>query len=63
MRGTICGRSYEIKYAFLEKCQTLRISYTGIQVVPFNIVEGKKEFLKKSCVTFKRGILFICRVI
>ena len=27
------------------------------------IVEGKKDLLKQSCLTLKRGILFICLVI
>ena len=49
MKGIICGMSYESQYAFLEKRQTLRISYIGISKFFHSIiVERKKEFLKYS---------------
>ena len=63
MKGTICGRSYEHQYAFLEKCQALRFLMLESKLFHSTIVEGKKEFLKLSCVTLKREILFLRLVI
>ena len=63
MKGTLCGRSYEIQYMFLENRQTFRISLLESKLFHSIKVEGKKEFLKQSRLTLKRGILFLCLVI
>ena len=66
MKGTICERSYESQYAFLEDPQTLTLSeflILGSKLFHPIIVEGKTEFLKSSCLTLKRGTLFLCLVI
>ena len=58
-KGTICGGSYECQYGFFEMCQTLRISYIGIEVGPFTY-SWREKTIFKIVVRFniKRGILF-----
>ena len=63
MKGTICGRSYESQYTFLENRYTLRISYIGILVVPFNYNWREERIFKIVMLTLKREILFLFLVI
>ena len=45
----ICSWFYEVKTAFLNVKKLIELHRPGSNLVQLEIVEGKKEFLKKKC--------------
>ena len=55
IKKIIWGRSYKIKYVFFKDENAVRISKSGIYVIPFNDTDGKKIIFQNVILCLNKG--------